>query len=171
MAEKKKTGKKETAPKKKSVAKTRKAKAKSNNNEEKALTAQEIDEFRLLLWEKRRELLSNVDQMCEETLDTNRKEASGELSNMPIHMADVGTDNYEQEFTLGLIDSERKMLRDIDRALNKIEKGGYGICEGTEKQISRARLKAAPEARYCIEYAKQIELGLVTPNKNDLIPG
>ena len=114
-----------------------------------------------MLLEKRIELLGDVDHMANEALDNNRQDSTGDLSSMPIHMADIGTDNYEQEFTLGLIESERKLLRLIDLALNKIDTGNYGICEGTEQQINRARLEAVPEARFCIEYARQIEKGLV----------
>jgi RNA polymerase-binding protein DksA len=88
-------------------------------------------------------------------------DASGDLSSMPIHMADLGTDNYEQEFALGLMDSERKLLREIDNALVRIEKKTYGICQATGKPISRARLEAQPWARYCVEYARMLEQGLV----------
>ena len=101
-----------------------------------------------------------------EVLDSNRQESSGDLSNMPIHMADIGTDNYEQEFTLGLIESDRKQLQKIDRALIKIREGTYGICEATGVSINLARLNAAPEARYCVDYARKIEQGLVTPDEN-----
>jgi RNA polymerase-binding protein DksA len=76
-------------------------------------------------------------------------------------MADIGTDNYEQEFALGLMDSERKLLRGIDDALGRIEQGTYGICEGTGKPIPKARLEAQPWAEYCIEYARMLEQGLI----------
>jgi DnaK suppressor protein len=72
-------------------------------------------------------------------------------------MADIGSDNYEQEFTLGLMDSERKLLKEIDDALQRVEQGIYGICEGTGKQIPKARLEAQPWARYCVEYARKLE--------------
>ena len=88
-------------------------------------------------------------------------DATGDLSSMPIHMADLGTDNYEQEFALGLMDSERKLLREIDNALVRLEKKTYGICEGTGKPISKARLEAQPWARYCVKYARMLEQGLV----------
>jgi len=131
------------------------------------LTPEQISHFHELLLASRRELVGDVDQMRGEALNNNRQESAGELSSMPIHMADVGTDNYEQEFTLGLIESERQMLRDIDRALNKIENGGYGICEGTGAYIDHARLEARPEARYSIEYARKIEQGLIKPPSAD----
>jgi len=121
------------------------------------LAAADIERFKQMLLEKRREILVNVNEMEDETLKKSRLDAAGDLSSMPIHMADIGTDNYEQEFALGLMDSERKLLREIDDALQRIEQGIYGICEGTGKQIPKARLEAQPWARYCVEYARKLE--------------
>jgi RNA polymerase-binding protein DksA len=115
-----------------------------------------------MLLQKRREILINVTEFEDEALKKSRLDASGDLSSMPIHMADIGTDNYEQEFALGLMDSERKLLREIDDALGRIEQKVYGICEGTGKPIPKARLEARPWARHCVEYARKLELGLVT---------
>ncbi|MBN1765618.1 MAG: TraR/DksA C4-type zinc finger protein [Sedimentisphaerales bacterium] len=172
MASSKKKTKKTTTKTKKTSAKPKKRKATMKTAEEKPLTLEELEEFRQLLWEKRLELVGNVDYMSVEALDGSRQDTSGELSSMPIHMADVGTDNYEQEFTIGLIESERKLLRLIDRALQKIRDGNYGTCEGTGKLIGRARLQAAPEARYCIEFARKLEQGLVSePDDNGILEG
>jgi DnaK suppressor protein len=126
----------------------------SNDN---SLTAVDIEHFKQLLLAKRGEILSNVNEMEDEALKKSRVDAAGDLSSMPIHMADLGTDNYDQEFTLGLMDSERKLLKEIDDALRRIEQGTYGICEGTGKQIQKARLEAEPWARYCVEYARMLE--------------
>ena len=86
--------------------------------------------------------------MESEALRKSRLDAAGDLSSMPIHMADIGTDNFEQEFTLGLMDSERKMLAEINEAIGRIDNGTYGICEGTGKSIPKVRLRAKPWARY-----------------------
>ncbi|MFZ0035518.1 MAG: TraR/DksA C4-type zinc finger protein [Sedimentisphaerales bacterium] len=126
------------------------------------LTAADIERFKQMLLEKRGEILANVNEMEDETLKKSRLDASGDLSSMPIHMADIGTDNYEQEFALGLVDSEMKLLKEIDDALQRIEQDAYGICEGTGKQIPKARLEAQPWARYCVEYARMLEQGLAT---------
>lgn len=125
------------------------------------LSAANIEHFKQLLLQKRREIISNVNEMEDETLKKSRLDASGDLSSMPIHMADIGTDNYEQEFALGLMDSERKLLRETDDALQRIEEGTYGLCEGTGKQIPKARLEAQPWARYCVDYARLLEQGMV----------
>jgi RNA polymerase-binding protein DksA len=124
------------------------------------LTAADSEHFKRLLLEKRTEILKNVSEIEDEALKKSRLDASGDLSSMPIHMADLGTDNYEQEFALGLMDSERKLLREIDDALERVEQGTYGICEGTGKQIPKVRLEAQPWARYCVEYARTLEQGL-----------
>jgi RNA polymerase-binding protein DksA len=124
---------------------------------ENTLTAADIEHFKQMLLEKRGEILANVNEMEDETLKKSRLDAAGDLSSMPIHMADIGSDNYEQEFTLGLMDSERKLLKEIDDALQRVEQGTYGICEGTGRQIQKARLEAQPWARYCVEYARKLE--------------
>ena len=125
------------------------------------LSSAEIEHFKELLFQKRKEILESVSEIEGETLRKSRLDASGDLSSMPIHMADLGTDNFEQEFSLELMDSERKLLTEINDALDRIENGTYGICEGTGKPISKARLEAQPWARYSIEYAKMLEEGLV----------
>ena len=147
------------APKRKKPAKDR---ASSNLTKKNRLSAADIERFKQSLLEKRREILRNVSEIEDEALKKSRLDASGDLSSMPIHMADLGTDNYEQEFVLGLMDSERKLLREIDDALQRIEEGTYGTCEGTGKPIPKARLEAQPWAKYCVEYARMLEEGLVS---------
>ena len=70
-------------------------------------------------------------------------------------MADMGTDNYEQEFTLSLVHRDRKIVDEIDHALNKIDGKTFGICEGTGQMITKTRLEAQPWTRYSIEYARR----------------
>jgi DnaK suppressor protein len=125
-----------------------------------SLSDADLEQFRKMLLAKRREILNNVTEFEDEALKKSRLDASGDLSSMPIHMADLGTDNFEQEFALGLMDSERKLLREIDEALERIENKVYGVCEGTGKPIRKARLKAQPWVRYCVEYARMLEQGL-----------
>lgn len=137
----------------------------STRTRKRGLTAADRAHFKQLLLEKRRELLRNVNEFEDEALKKSRVDASGDLSCMPIHMADIGTDNYEQEFALGLMDGERKLLREIDTALGRIEKKTYGTCEGTGKPISKARLEAMPWSRHCVEYARMLEQGLVTEHE------
>ena len=121
---------------------------------EAGLNLRDLEHFRDLLLSKRRELVGDMSQMEREAL---RSSGNSNLSTLPIHMADMGTDNYEQEFTLGLVEKDRNLLREINSALAKIQNGTYGICEGTGKPISKPRLEAQPWARYSIEHARQLE--------------
>jgi RNA polymerase-binding protein DksA len=117
------------------------------------LSAKELEVFRDALLAKRRELVGDMYSMEREAL-----QRSGEnLSNLPLHMADMGTDNYEQEFTLGLMEKDRLLLREINTALAKIMDGTYGICEGTGKPIAKVRLEVQPWAKYSIEHARKLE--------------
>jgi RNA polymerase-binding protein DksA len=78
---------------------------------------------------------------------------------MPLHMADLGTDHYEQEFTLGLMESERQLLGQIDEALERIRSGAYGVCAATGRPIGKARLKAVPWSKYCLDHMLAQERG------------
>jgi RNA polymerase-binding protein DksA len=150
---KKKTVVNKSAPPKSHPRKSKKRKS--------SLTVKEIDYFKNILLIKRREIIGDVNCIENEALKKSRLDASGDLSSMPIHMADMGTDNFEQEFSLGLMDGERKLLNEINLALQRLIDGKYGICEGTGKEISRPRLEANPWAKYCIEYATMVEKGQV----------
>lgn len=121
------------------------------------LNAAELEHYKALLVEKLNELTGDVGSIESEALKGSRSDATGDLSSMPIHMADLGTDNFEQEFALGLMDSERKIVREIIAALRRIQNETYGICEGTGKPIPKVRLEANPWARYCVEYAAKLE--------------
>ena len=127
------------------------------------LSLAEIEEFEAMLLAKRNEILGNVTTMESEALRRDRSD----LSNMPIHMADIGMDNYEIENILGLMDSERRMLAEIDYALSRIEDSTYGICEGRGEPIPKQRLKAIPWARYCVGCATLIEKGLLVREEDD----
>ncbi|MEI6631829.1 MAG: TraR/DksA family transcriptional regulator, partial [bacterium] len=73
------------------------------------------------------------------------------------HMADVATDTYDREFSLGLASSERELLYELDDALKKIEDGSFGICEQCKSLITKTRLKAIPQARFCVKCQEKKE--------------
>jgi len=117
------------------------------------MAERDVENFRNQLLAKRRDLLGDMTSMEREAL----RESSSELSSLPMHMADQGTDAYEQEFTLGLVEKDRQLLREINAALLKVQNGTFGLCEGTQKPISRQRLEFVPWAKYSIEYAQEVE--------------
>ncbi len=122
------------------------------------LTSKELKEFKELVLAKRRELAGDVSHLTDEV--THRgSQGDGQRSSMPIHMADIGSDNWEHEFTIGLIANERELLHELDGALARIENKTYGICRATHKRITKARLRAKPWAKYCIDYARTRDEG------------
>ncbi len=124
------------------------------------LNEKQLQEFKQLLVRKRAELAGDVRQLTREAF-SQAGGTSAERSTMPIHMADLGSDNWEQEFTLGLIASERNCVQEVDEALLRISNGTYGVCLATRKRISVARLRAKPWAKYCIDYARLRDEGRV----------
>jgi RNA polymerase-binding transcription factor DksA len=72
-------------------------------------------------------------------------------------MADVATDNYDREFSLGLASSDRQSLYELEDALKKIEDGTFGVCEDCKQLITKVRLKAVPQARLCVKCQEKRE--------------
>ena len=97
--------------------------------------------------------------MTDAALLKPRSEASGDLSSMPIHMADIGSDNFEQEFTLSLMENEEETLDLIEMALERIEDGTYGQCDECGVKIPKARLNALPYAPFCVKCAGHMQRG------------
>ena len=110
----------------------------------------DLDRLKKLLLEKRQALFEELSAMNTKLGETIR-ESTGDLSSYSYHMADQGTDAMEREMTFMLSSKSGRFLYHIDEALRRIEKGDYGKCVGCGKQISYARLKAVPHARFCIE--------------------
>lgn len=119
----------------------------------------ELVAYKDLLLSLRARLRGDVSQMANATLKKSRSEANGDLSTMPIHMADMGSDNFEQEFTLSLMENEGVTLEQIESSLERIEEGTYGQCEECGVKIPKARLNAIPYATLCVRCAEQQENG------------
>ena len=117
------------------------------------LSKKQIAAFRDQLHEHRRRLVEDV-----AGLNASRGHDDGD-SHVPLHMADVGSENYEREFNLMLQESDHRLLVDIDDALARIDAGTYGVCLDTCTPIGLGRLEYKPWARYGIEAARRGRLG------------
>jgi RNA polymerase-binding protein DksA len=125
--------------------------------EKTAMKKAELQVYKEQLLALRARLRGDVTQLADAALKKSRSEANGDLSSMPIHMADIGSDNFEQEFTLSLMENEGGTLARIEAALERIEEGGYGQCEECGAKIPKARLNAIPFATLCVRCAQQQE--------------
>lgn len=115
----------------------------------------ELDRFKEILRLKRAQVTGDVNDMETEALIGR---GSGSLSKLPQHMADAGSDTYDQTLNLDLAAGQRKLLKEIDDALARIENKTYGICELLGKPIKKERLENTPWARYSIEAARRMEM-------------
>ncbi len=121
------------------------------------MTKTDLENYRQALQSLRARLSGNLSHLAGEALRTAGGESSGNLSNTPIHMADLGTDNFEQELTLSLVQNEEQVLDEIVQALERINQGTYGKCEECGANIPKARLQALPYARHCVECARKVQ--------------
>lgn len=80
-----------------------------------------------------------------------------ELSNVPLHLADRGTEEYLQDINLMLAANAGQLAEEVRDALARMDSGTYGQCENCGKAIADARLDALPYARYCVTCAQEIE--------------
>ncbi len=122
------------------------------------MNAKDLASYKKSLLSVREKLAGNVNSMEGEALKKSRQDAAGDLSNVPFHMADLGTDNYERDLMIHLIQNGEEELKSIDAALERLEDNTFGICEVCEKKIAKARLTALPHAKLCLECQREEEL-------------
>jgi DnaK suppressor protein len=134
------------------------SKPKGKGSAKSPLTNGQLAEIKKLLLRRREQIRGNVKTLGDKTIGKNPAMESGDVSRLPMHMADVGSDVFEHDLNLNLVESEVHELEMIEEALERFEKGGFGRCEHCRRPIPAARLKAMPHARLCIT-CKQREEG------------
>jgi RNA polymerase-binding transcription factor DksA len=121
------------------------------------MTKAEMNHYRRLLLRPNERLGADLSELEEETLRPVGGEADGGMSDVPVHLADLGTDRFEEELDLTLLENEELLLAEVNDALARIEQGTFGRCENCHKAISKERLEAVPYARYCIRCAREFQ--------------
>lgn len=122
----------------------------------KKYTKKDLVDFKKIILKKKEEISDDIKHLSEDT-KKSQKEASGDISGYSFHMADVATDTYDREFSLGLASNEREALYEINDALKRIEEGVFGVCETCKGLIAKNRLKAVPSARLCLKCQEKRE--------------
>jgi DnaK suppressor protein len=102
-------------------------------------------------------LRGDVSHLASEALHSAAGERGGNLSSAPLHMADQGSDNFEQEFTLSLLQNQEQAMAEIADALDRIKQGSFGRCEECRSAIHKARLQALPYTRHCVACARKLQ--------------
>src|SRR5207253_2230664 len=116
------------------------------------------DEARRRLEAERDRLLGVRETFADEHLsDESESENVSELSSIDQHQADLGTETFEREKDMSILEQIEAELADVDHALHRLDDGTYGTCEVDGKPISEARLEALPAARFCLEHPAEEE--------------
>ncbi len=121
------------------------------------MSPRQIEHYRQRLLALLRGLERERSGLMDEVLRPAGGEASGGLSNVPIHQADLGAHSCEEELSLGLLESAEQSTREITAALRRLESGTFGQCEACRQPISPPRLEALPFTPYCLACARQRE--------------
>lgn len=110
----------------------------------------DLDEARRRLDEERTRL-ADVRAGFDDLHNESEEDSLAELSSLDQHQADVGTETFNRERDLSILERVEAELADIEHALRRIDEGSYGTCEACGKAISDERLEAMPAARFCLD--------------------
>ena len=131
-----------------------------------ALARQRLAEER----ERLDEVRSTFD--AEGLTDQSASDSVGELSSYDQHQADMGTETFEREKDLSILEQVEAELADVEHALRRLDEGTYGTCEVDGKPIPEDRLEAMPAARFCLEHQAEAEREVrISGERADVGPG
>jgi RNA polymerase-binding transcription factor DksA len=89
--------------------------------------------------------------------DETEDESTSELSHVHLHPADTGTETFEREKDFSILEQVEAELADVERALQRLDDGSYGICQACGTAIPDDRLAAVPAARFCVDHQSAAE--------------
>ncbi|MCX5681685.1 MAG: TraR/DksA C4-type zinc finger protein [Candidatus Omnitrophica bacterium] len=115
-----------------------------------------ISKYQTILSELKEKIVSDIKQIAEHASPSERSD-SGDVSGHVMHLADVATDMYDREFSLGLASNDRELLQKIEKALKRIDAGTFGLCDQCQGSISQARLEALPYVDLCLKCQEKLE--------------
>ncbi|HZV07186.1 MAG TPA: TraR/DksA C4-type zinc finger protein [Gemmataceae bacterium] len=118
---------------------------------------EELEKYRQRLMKLAARLKSDEAGVASDALRQASGDVSGNLSNVPLHLADLGTDTFEQEMSASLMTNSRQLQTEVAAALERIEQDKFGKCEQCGRDIGEGRLQAVPYTRYCVECAQNAE--------------
>ncbi len=121
-----------------------------------SLKKNQIDKFRERLLEMRAHLTHTLEGTTKEV------KTPDEATGYSQHQADQGTDDFDRTISLEVTTKEYELLRQIERALEKIDENTYGVCDITGESIPVARLEAIPYATMTVKAQEKFEKGLLT---------
>ena len=108
----------------------------------------------------------------EHLTDQSESDSVGEISSYDQHQADMGTETFEREKDLSILEQVEAELADVEHALRRLDEGTYGTCEVDGKPIPEERLEAMPATRLCLEHQAEAEREVrISGERADVGPG
>jgi RNA polymerase-binding transcription factor DksA len=123
------------------------------------MTEKKIEKMRNRLRDMAERLVGDTAALEDGARTATGGQAGGNLSNAPMHLADLGTEVYMQELNSTLLRNEEHIRDEVIAALKRIQAGDYGECEQCGQQIPAARLEVLPYTRYCTPCAEAVQSG------------
>jgi RNA polymerase-binding transcription factor DksA len=108
-----------------------------------------VEKFRMQLKALRGRIRDDGSRVADQALDS----VNGELSHVPMHLGDLGSEEFLRDISAVLAENEGYLATEVRDALGRIDAGTFGSCERCEKPIPQARLEAIPFVRYCVKCA------------------
>lgn len=115
-----------------------------------------VAKYQAILVELKEKIVNDIKQIADHASPSERSD-SGDVSGHVMHLADVATDMYDREFSLGLASNNRELLEKVEKALKRIDNGQFGLCEECGCEISSARLEALPYVANCLKCQEKLE--------------
>ena len=121
----------------------------------KKMSKSQLEKHRKTLGALASRVRSDASAMIEQARGGSGGNSGGELSNVPFHLGDMGTEEYLYDLNTTLLENEQYIVSEARAALERMDEGTYGQCEACGKTIAKARLEAIPFTRYCVECAEK----------------
>ena len=122
---------------------------------DKKMDKKQLNDFKKDLLSNKEKIIQDIKKMTAVNSPESRN-STDEVSGH-VHMADVATDMYDREFNLSLASNDRELLNKIESAIQRINKGDFGLCSECKQSIQLARLKAIPYVETCLKCQEQLE--------------
>lgn len=116
------------------------------------MNEQQLAQLKQLLLQEKDDIQRQINSNENFGMERAMTDSVGELSGYDNHPADLGTELFERSKDLALNETHERRLQEVEAALNRMEKGEYGLCRACGKEISFDRLKAVPAAEFCVEH-------------------
>jgi RNA polymerase-binding protein DksA len=128
----------------------------------------DLDYFKNLILEKRKEAIEEIDRLRNRILNDNHRDLDND-SEYSYHLADSASVSSDREHVYRMIDRQERFVGYLDRALERINNKSYGICRVTGKAINKERLEAIPHTELSIEgKLQEKKLGMAPAASEDM---